>query len=210
MIWLEAPGIQTYRNVVGQDVGTGEIEIDHTGQCATEKKYIIGEQVGVDHAMRQIVRPQLFAVRELGGNVAGEIFVHVVGAWRRLRIERAPAFDGQRIFAPDREISAGNVQLCKSFANSRAMRCVRSSDPHAVEERDDGGRTLHELAQRLASAVLHRLRTGETARMEVLHQANEKWQVLRGDTLLIEREDVITTAGVQQKIRIFDAFIDAF
>ena len=64
-------------------------------------------------------------------------------------------------------------------------------------------------AERFAGSVLDRLRAGEAARREVLHQTEEKRQVRRRYPLLVERQDEIAAARMQQKIRILDPFRDA-
>ena len=80
----------------------------------------------------------------------------------------------------------------------------RSPDPHAVEEGDDGGRTAGDPAPDLLLPVLYRLRTGDAARVQVLHQAEEERQVGRRHALLVEGEDEIATGGMNQEIRVLD------
>jgi len=44
---------------------------------------------------------------------------------------------------------------------------------------------------------------------QMLHQAEEKRQIALGDAPFIEREDVVTAAGMNEEIRVFDALGDA-
>ena len=68
MIGLEAPRVEADRDVIGERVGAGEIEIDQAGQPLAEEEDVVGKQVGVDHALRQIARPRAFQVLELGAD----------------------------------------------------------------------------------------------------------------------------------------------
>ena len=43
----------------------------------------------------------------------------------------------------------------------------------------------------------------------MLHQAEEKRQIALGDAPLVEREDVIAAAGMNEEIRVLDALGDA-
>ena len=71
------------------------------------------------------------------------------------------------------------------------------------------GRPAGDLAQHLAFPVLDRLRAGDSARVQVLHQAEKERQVLGRDALLVEGEDEIAAAGVDEEIRVLDPFRDA-
>ena len=66
VIGLEAPGVEADRQIVGERVGAGEIEIDQSRQPVIEKKHVVGKQVGVDHAAREVARPGALQVRNLG------------------------------------------------------------------------------------------------------------------------------------------------
>ena len=57
MIRLETPGVQADRDVIGQHVVAGEREVDQPRQLVAEEEHVVGKQIGVDHAVRQIVRP---------------------------------------------------------------------------------------------------------------------------------------------------------
>src|SRR6202040_3886377 len=59
IIALEAPGVETDRHVVGKHVGAGEGEIDDAGNPLAEKKRVVREQIGVNQAYRQILRPDV-------------------------------------------------------------------------------------------------------------------------------------------------------
>ena len=52
-IRLEAPRVQAHRDVVGQDVGRREVEVDQAGQPAVQEEHIVGKQVGMDVTDRQ-------------------------------------------------------------------------------------------------------------------------------------------------------------
>ena len=101
------------------------------------------------------------------------------------------------------------MQPRQRFAQRRAMTGGWSPDPHAVEEGDHGGRPAGDLAQHLSAFVLHRLRAGDAARVQMLHQRQKERQILGRDTLLVKREDEIAAAGMNEKIRILDALGNA-
>src|SRR5262249_20233183 len=65
------------------------------------------------------------------------------------------------------------------------------------------------LAEHGAGLVLHRLRAGDAARMQMLHQAEKERQVLGGDPALVEREDEIAPAGMDQEVGVLDPLRDA-
>ena len=94
-------------------------------------------------------------------------------------------------------------------AQSRAVRGAGAADPHAVEKGDDRRRPSGEPAQYFAGAVLDRLRAGDAAARQMLHQPQEERQVALGNATLIQREDEIALAGMNQKIRVLDALGDA-
>ena len=101
------------------------------------------------------------------------------------------------------------MQPRQRLAQRRAVRGAGPANPHAVEKSDDRGRPPGQPAQRLAGAVLHRLRAGDAAARQMLHQRQKERQVALGDAPLVERENEIAAAGVDQKIRVLDAFGDA-
>src|SRR5262249_47632371 len=78
------------------------------------------------------------------------------------------------------------------------------------KESDDRRRSAGDFAEHRALLVLDRLRTGDAARVQMLHQAEEERQVLGGDALLVEREDEVAAAGVDQEVRVLDPFGDGF
>ena len=65
------------------------------------------------------------------------------------------------------------------------------------------------MAERFAVAVLHGLWAGDAPRREMLHQRQEERNVADRHALLVEREDVVALPGVNQEVRVFDAFGDA-
>ncbi len=60
MIRLEAPGVEADGDVVGEHIVAGEIEIDQAGQLVAEEEDVVGKQIGMDDALRQIARPGFF------------------------------------------------------------------------------------------------------------------------------------------------------
>ena len=59
-VLLEAPGIEADGEVIGEEIVAGEIEVDQARELVVEEEDIVREQVGVDDAVRQILRPVVF------------------------------------------------------------------------------------------------------------------------------------------------------
>ncbi len=102
------------------------------------------------------------------------------------------------------------MQSGKYVSERRAMGGARPSDPHSVEKRDQRGRAARDLAQHLARLVLYGLRTGDAARVQMLHQSEKKRQVLRRYPSFIKREDEMAHAGIDEEVGVLDPFRDAF
>ena len=83
-ITLETPGVEADGDVVGVEIGGGEIEIDQAGDFAVQEEYVVREQVGVDMAGGQVLRPvgqdMVEGLFELGGQ-AGQDGVGTVQAF---------------------------------------------------------------------------------------------------------------------------------
>ena len=124
-------------------------------------------------------------------------------------IEWPPAFDRQRVRAFRLEIGASKMQPRQSLAHGRAVAGIRPPDPKPVKKGDDRRRPAGDLAEHTAMRILHRLRTIDVARRQMLHQPQEEWQIAFGDALFIKRENEIAGAGMHQEIGILYAFSDA-
>src|SRR5205823_9512045 len=70
----------------------------------------------------------------------------------------------------------------------------------------DGGRPPGEPAEHPALAILDRLRAIDAARRQMLHQSQEERQVVGRHAFFIECKNEVAARGVQQKIRVLDAF----
>ena len=79
-IGLEAPGIEAHCDVIGQNVGAGEVEVDQSRQPIAKEKYVIGKQIGMDDARRKIFRPTAVEGIQRILNFIGEIVRDVIGA----------------------------------------------------------------------------------------------------------------------------------
>ena len=94
------------------------------------------------------------------------------------------------------------------LADVPAMTDVGPPNPNPVEEGDDRRRAACEFAERFAGAIAHRLRTGDAAFGQMLHQPDEERQIGGPDPLFVEREDVLASRGAQQEIGVLDALGD--
>src|SRR4029450_8420733 len=109
MVSLEAPGVEADRDVVGERVRAGEVEIDKSGKLVAEEEHVVGKEIGVDDAMRQIRRPCVFEMRELGREKLLQLGLHLVHARAAALVERPPAINRKRVDAPVLEIKAGEM-----------------------------------------------------------------------------------------------------
>ena len=67
-ISLKRPSGMSNRQIPRANLSAGEVEIDHRTDGITNHQDIIWEQVGVDHASRQIMRPMRFEEGAFGGD----------------------------------------------------------------------------------------------------------------------------------------------
>src|SRR5262249_53718391 len=117
-----------------------------------------------------------------------------------------PGRDRRRIVAAHRKSGAGKVKPRQRLAERAAMRRARAANPHTLEECHDCCRPAGQFAEHFSGTVFHRLRTIDPAAGEMFHEPKKKRQIALGYTPLIEREDEMAALGVNQEIRIFDAF----
>ena len=85
------------------------------------------------------------------------------------------------------------------------MAGLRTANPQAVEKGDDRGGAAGQAPQRFAVARAHRLRAGDAARRQMLHQADEERQIGLVHPLFIERQDELAGFRAQEEVRILDA-----
>ena len=81
--------------------------------------------------------------------------------------------------------------------------------PHALEKGEDRRRPAAKPAQRLALAVVNRLRTGDALAPEMVHQAEKERQILGMHPLFVESEDVGAALGDQEEIGVLHPLGDA-
>ena len=174
-----------------------------------EKEDIVGEKVGVNDALRQASRPFAFERCELAGEQTVQVALHLVGAMVAGGIKLLPAGDRKRILAAHREIRAGEMKPRQRLTQGGAMLRARTADPHALQKGDHRRRPPGKPAQGLAGAVLDRLRTGDAAARQMLHQRKKERQVALGHAPLVQRQNEIAAAGVDQKVRVLDALGDS-
>src|SRR5262249_38528352 len=202
MVNLEAPGVEADRDVIGKRIGAGEVEVDQAGELIAEKEDIVGEQIGMDYSLRQGTRPVPLEVAELLGEERPEVALHFVGMRAAMLVERPPAVDRQGVGALERKVEAGKVQPRERTAERGTMSWRGPSNPHPIEEGDDRRRPSCDRAENLALTVLDRLRTGDVAAGEMFHEAEEERQILCRHALLIQRQDEIALAGMDQEVRV--------
>ena len=80
VVRLEAPGVERDGNVVGECVVAGEVEVDQARQLVAEEEDVVGKEIGVDDALRQIRGPVGLEMIELLLDGGGEAGRDVLGA----------------------------------------------------------------------------------------------------------------------------------
>ena len=95
------------------------------------------------------------------------------------------------------------------LADLAAMTNGRPANPKSVEKGDDRRRAAGEFAERFAGSVADRLRAGDAAPGQMLHQPDEERQIGRPDPFFVEREDELARGGAQEKIGILDPLGDS-
>ena len=58
-IEFETPGIHTDREIVSKEIAASEIEVDHAGNGVVQEQDIVGKEIRVNDAPREMVRPLL-------------------------------------------------------------------------------------------------------------------------------------------------------
>ena len=200
-VGLEAPGVEADAEVVGEGVVAGEIEVDQPGKPIAEEEHVVGEEIGVDHAARQVRTARSPATRRARppSHRARPGETSSARAWRPRTAAGQPSMR-QRVGPAQREVRARLVHARQRLADLAAMTGLRPANPQAVEKGDDRGGAAGEAPERLAVARAHRLRAGDAARGQMLHQADEERQVVLVHPLFIERQDELAGFGVQQEL----------
>src|SRR6185437_16371411 len=115
----------------------GEGEVDDAGNRIAEEKDIVVEEIGVDHALRQVLRPHpTFEIIELARDEIAQARLHAVGTISGAIEQRPPARYRQRIGARYCEIAPGEMHFRQRSTDAGAMRGVRLARPDAFEKGD--------------------------------------------------------------------------
>ena len=72
MVALEAPGVEADRQVVGEEVVAGEIEVDQPGQPFAEEEHVVVEKIGMNDAARQALAESIPGQSSQGHGGLGE------------------------------------------------------------------------------------------------------------------------------------------
>src|SRR5260221_10491 len=130
MIRLETPGVEADRDVVGQNVVAGERKIDQARQFVAEEEHIVGKQISMDDADRQVAGPARLEMIELARDEIAQTGLHAIGARSGQIEQRPPTRDRERIFPDQRKITSGEMHPGERLADTAAMRGVGPPRPH--------------------------------------------------------------------------------
>ena len=79
-VLLEAPGVKTDGDVIGERVVASEIEIDQPRDLVAEEEHVVGEKIGMDHSLRQLGGPGPLEMMQLLRDLGGKPRRNLVGA----------------------------------------------------------------------------------------------------------------------------------
>ncbi len=94
-------------------------------------------------------------------------------------------------------------------AGRQRLGAGRVRERHAGEELDQAGGAAFELVDRAALAIGQRARDGQAAIGEMVEQREKIGQVVRRDSLLVERQEEAPLGGVDHVVAVLDALGDA-
>src|SRR6516165_10068257 len=121
-IGFEAPSIEADRQIIGEKVGAGEIEVNQAGNFTVAKENVIGKEVSVDHPGRQAARARAFEQLQLGAELFSKPRLHL-GRTIETGIEDPPPTSDRKIVCSGHpERGAGPVQRGKRRAEPGAMK----------------------------------------------------------------------------------------
>ena len=163
----------------------------------------------MDDAGGQVPRPVRLEPVELGAEFGGEARLNRVGAFGAGLEQRSPARDRQVVGPRHGKGLAGDMHARHGFPQQAAMPRRNPPRPHALEEADDGHRAPAQLPERIAVAAVDRRRAGGALGRQMIHQAQEKRQVVRGHALFIEGEYVGVAVGLEEVVGVLDPFGDS-
>src|SRR5690606_22188611 len=69
---FEGPGVETDRNVVGEEIRAGEVEVDDAGEFPLEEEGVVGKEIAMNRAPGQSFRPVVFKSLKVAGDLRGE------------------------------------------------------------------------------------------------------------------------------------------
>ena len=164
-ILLEAPGVQADRDVIGEQIVAGEIEIDQAGQLVAEEEDVVGKEIGMDDAGRQVLRPVGF--EEMRARRRPRSAGPFRPRRRGLRIcPRAAASRRRRAHSAGVRSKPSPATCICASALPTSRQCLASglrSHMPSRKEISAAGRP-DELAEQRAIPARHRQRAGQAAR----------------------------------------------
>ena len=172
------------------------------------EEHIVGEQVGVDHALGQTGRPVPLEIVELARDLDLETRLDpsaparpASNSGRQLATESAFARDPENPRPP----GAASPGHCRARCNGRR----RPARRQAVAKADQAAGRPQSERSACAVAAVDRRGTGHALGRQMLHQRQEERQIRGRHPLLVEGQDVAAALGDQAVVRVLDALRDA-
>jgi len=172
----------------------GEGEIDDAGHSLAEKKHVVREQIGVNDAYRQILRPDVaLEMIELSAEKIGQPMLPPRRRGER-PVRTADASRARKARCRGTSEKSAPARCICASASPTPAQCATFGFRGQIPSRKlmiAAGRPAS-VPEHLAALVLQRLRARDAARGEVSHQAKKKRQVAFCDALLVQRQDEIS------------------
>ena len=196
-------GVEANREVIGEGVGAGEVEVDQPRHLGPDEEDVVGEEIRMDDAVRQPARPCALEMVELPPRPLGQSVGDGVGL--RLSLPKSGAqASATGVGTNHWKILARQVRA-RALAEGRAMLSGGPTNRDAVEECDDGGGPP---TRRPRGSPL-RLLTGRgqlrPLRARCCGEREEEGQVRLLHPLLVEGQDVGSSGGVEKVVRVLHA-----
>src|SRR5690606_12868117 len=120
-----------------------------------------GEEVGMNHTLRQVARPVFLEMHKLRFNLGSEPAGNLISPHARAFEQGAPILNAKTIRALERKIASCQMQSGKGCAELRAMFGLRATDPNAIEKTHNRGGPARQPAQHFARLGAQRRGAGK-------------------------------------------------
>ena len=196
-----APVVDGDREVVREEIGRREAEVDDARHPIAGKQHVVAEEIAVDRALGQLAAAESGLKFDLAVEQR-----HLRGV--ETRLDRACGLAPPRRSAAIGQARAiglrRDVQPRQRSAHVGAVHRRWRLDRRAVDTRDEARGLAVEQREQCAGAIGHRRRHFDAGAREMRHQIQIERQ-LAGRQALVQREDVTAALGRHEIVGVLDA-----